>query len=43
MDEWVELWEKFWEGERHNWIKESERQAPHGDDTAEVADIGGWL
>ena len=39
-DEWVELWEKFWEGERRNWIKEPERQAPHGDETAEAADIG---
>ena len=36
----MELWEKFWQGERHNWIKEPERQAPHGDETAEAADIG---
>ena len=39
-DEWVELWEKFWEGERRNWIKEPERQIPNGDETAEAADIG---
>ena len=42
-DEWVELWEKFWEGERRNWIKEPERQAPFEDETAEAADIGDFL
>ena len=39
-DEWMELWQKFWEGERHKWIKEAEKQTTQGNETAEAADIG---
>ena len=39
-DDWMELWQKFWEGERHKHIKETEKQTAQGNETAEAADIG---